>query len=106
MAIQPFTLNDINGLHETAQSSLLDTCEVFDYVTTYNDIGEPIADYESVGVFPCGFSYSPNQTRETRGELPNLEYDARLRLLPDTPIDYQSRVTITHKMGVEVESPA
>lgn len=94
------------NLQITVNRTLLDLCKLLTHTEgATNDYGYATETYsEDIAYTPCGFAYlRMDESTFTAYEAPEAE--ASLRLAAGTDITNVDRVLLTHKQGIELDTP-
>jgi hypothetical protein len=99
------TTAQLTRMQDAAEAAMWDTCVILDYdgESVIDDYGKPSPLWFPRDACACGFNASV--PREVMGETQVVLTDAVLRLAIDTESDNKARVQITHRHGVELETP-
>lgn len=102
--MRALTETQLSRMQAHANESMWDTCELLQRdANAVNVYGVPEPMYVSAGTSECGFQ-TPRHV-EVMGTSQVPMFDAVLRLPIDTVITNVDRVRITHRHGVEQDTP-
>ena len=103
--MRALTTDQLSRMQDANEAAMWDTCTLVTRVENGVDgYGHPVIIWnEATEGTPCGLDLrsSYEVLRTTQAPL----YDARLRLPIATDITYVSRVIVTHRHGVELDTP-
>lgn len=110
--MNPISRDELEGMQETQEAAMFDTCVPMKYSEVLDSIGHPTPTWTDGDLQPCGLDMTGG--REQRGSQRNLvTWDARLRLPIGSDLGLKDRVRIVLRFGrpctpivYEVDGPA
>lgn len=101
MTDQIFTSDQLEGMRETQESHMMDTCVIQRYSRTISSFGEPVETYTDQSAIHCGLEQQAgNEAHQTNMNM--VVYDAVVRLPIDVILDPKDHLKITKRFDETV----
>lgn len=104
--MRQFTSTELLHMQAAQDSAMQDTCHVLTYDTDADDAdayGLPNRSHMVEVSIECGLKLVSPREAQARGEVPVI--NAIMRLPIGTEIDERNRIMVTHRYGVELDTP-
>lgn len=100
------TAAELADMSDVAEESMMDTCTIRTFVTTYDAVGGAIQTATDGALTPCGLKFVFERAQESI-EVAGVRYDvnAIIRLALSVTVAPQNQIRVTKRYGMTLMTP-